>query len=167
MTIRQVLTLFRKSAVSWNEDDCASMGAAIAYYTLFSIAPLLVIVISLAGLIFGRDAAQVQILNQVRDLIGPTGAQAVEGILEHAQSKSISGIGAVLGALMLVLGATTIFAELHGDLNRIWRSPSPPKASGIWNLIRTRILSFGMILCIGFLLIVSLTVSAALAAAGD
>jgi membrane protein len=167
VTIAQLFTLLRKSAAAWNNDDASSMGAALAFYTLFSIAPLLVIVIGVAGLIFGRDAAQGQILGQLRGLTGDAGAQAVEDLVKSANSPATSAFAALVGTAFLLLGATSVFAELHGNLNRIWRSPSAPKASGIWHLVRTRILSFGMILGIGFLLLVSLVVSAGLAAAGD
>jgi len=143
------------------------MGAALAFYTLFSIAPLLVMVIAVAGLIFGRDAAQGHILGQLRGLTGDAGAQALEDLLKSANSPAKSALAAVVGAVVLLLGATALFTELYGNLNRIWRSPSAPQASGIWHLIRTRILSLGMILGIGFLLLVSLVVSAGLAAAGD
>jgi membrane protein len=167
VTIAELFTLLRKSAAAWNNDDASSMGAALAFYTLFSIAPLLVMVIAVASLIFGRDAAQGHILGQLRGLTGEAGAQALEDLLKSANSPAKSALAAVVGTVVLLLGATTLFTELYGNLNRIWRSPSAPKASGIWHLIRTRILSFGMILGIGFLLLVSLVVSAGLAAAGE
>ena len=166
MTIRQFLTLLRKSASAWNTDDASSMGAALAFYTLFSIAPLVIMVIAVASLIFGPDAAQEHILGQLRALTGAAGAQAVADLLKGANSPAKSALTALVGTVILLLGATTVFTELYGNLNRIWRSPSAPKASGIWHLLSTRILSFGMILGIQFLLIVSLVVSAALAAAG-
>ena len=167
MTIAQLLILLRKSAAAWNNDDAASMGAALAFYTLFCITPLLVIVIAVGGLIVGPDAAQGHILRQLRELTGTAGVQAVEDLLKSASSPAKSALAAVLGTLVLLLGATAVFTELYGNLNRIWRSPSAPKVSGIRHLIRTRILSFGMILGIEFLLVVSLVVSAGLAAAGD
>jgi membrane protein len=167
VTIAQLFTVLRKSAAAWNNDDASSMGAALAFYTLFSIAPLLIMVIAVAGLIFGRDAAQGHILGELRGLTGDAGAQAVENLLKNADSPAKSALAAVLGTAVLLLGATAVFTELYGNLNRIWRSPSAPMASGIWHLIRTRILSFGMILGIEFLLLVSLVVSAGLAAAGD
>ena len=166
MTIPQFLTLLRKSAAAWNTDDASSMGAALAFYTLFSIAPLLVMIIAVASLILGPDAAQEHILGQLRALTGAAGAQAVAELLKSANSPAKNALTALVGTVVLLLGATSVFTELYGDLNRIWRSPSAPKASGIWHLLRTRILSFGMILGIQFLLIVSLVVSAAVAAAG-
>jgi membrane protein len=166
VTTREFLTLLRKSASAWNTDDCSSMGAALAFYTLFSVAPLVVMVIAGASLIFGADAAQEHILGQLRALIGTAGAQAVAELLKSANSPAKNVLTALVGTIVLLLGATTVFTELYGNLNRIWRSPTAPIASGIWHLLRTRILSFGMILGIQFLLIVSLVVSAALAAAG-
>jgi membrane protein len=167
VSVRHPFALLKRAAVAWNDDDASSMGAALAFYTVFAIAPLLVMVIAVAGLIFGRDAAQSQILDQLRSLTGEPGVRAMEQLLEGARSSTTSVIVAVVGTAILLLGTTSVFAELYGDLNRIWRSPSLPRASGIVHLIRTRILSFGMILGVGFLLLVSLVVSAALAAAGD
>jgi len=166
VTIPQFLTLLRKSAAAWNTDDASSMGAALAFYTLFSIAPLLVMIIAVASLILGPDAAQEHILGQLRALTGAAGAQAVAELLKSANSPAKNALTALVGTVVLLLGATSVFTELYGNLNRIWRNPSAPKASGILHLLRTRILSFGMILGIQFLLIVSLVVSAALAAAG-
>jgi membrane protein len=166
MTIPQLLTLLRKSAAAWNDDDCSSMGAALAFYTLFSIAPLLVIVIGVGSLLFGRDAAQGQILGQVRALIGDAGERAVADLLNSANSPATTALAALVGTILLLFGATAVFTELYGNLNRIWRNPSAPKVSGIWHLIRTRILSFGMLLGIGFLLLVALGVSTGLTAAG-
>lgn len=167
MTIAQMVILLRKSAAAWNTDDASSMGAALAFYTLFSIAPVLIIVIAVAGLIVGPDAAQGHILRQMRELTGTAGAQAIEDLLKSANSPAKNALAVVGGTVVLLLAATAVFAELYGNLNRIWRSPSAPKVSGIAHLIRTRILSFGMILGIEFLLVVSLVVSAGLAAAGD
>jgi membrane protein len=162
-----LLVLLKRAAVAWDNDDAASMGAALAYYTLFSIAPLLVMVIAVAGLVFGRAAAQSHILAQLSGLTGNAGAQVVEQLLGSATGGATGVIAAIIGSVVLLLGATSVFAELYGDLNKIWRCPSPPKASGLVRVIRTRMLSFGMILGIGFLMIVSLVVSAALAAAGE
>jgi membrane protein len=167
MSIRQLLTLLRKSAAAWNNDDASSMGAALAFYTLFSIAPLLVMVIAVTGLIVGTDAAQGHILAELRGLTGNAGALAVEDLLKGANSPAKGALAIVAGTVVLLFGATTVFAELYGNLNRIWRSPTAPKVSGLRHLVRTRILSFGMILGFEFLLIVSLVVSAGVAAAGD
>jgi membrane protein len=167
VTPKDALTLLKKAASAWNDDDASSMGAAIAYYTLFSIAPLLVMVIAIASIIFGREAAQGHIIGQLQGLVGPEGASAIEGLIRGASNSGGSVFAVILGTVTLMIGATTVFAELYADMNKIWRLAAPPKASGIVQLLRTRILSFGMILGIGFLLLVSLVISAALNALGD
>jgi membrane protein len=154
-----------KAAVSgWVDDYAQSMGAALAYYTMFSIAPLLLIVISIAGLVFGKEAARGEIFSQLEGLLGAPGALAVQGLLESVREPSESVSGAVLGAALLLIGATSVFVELQDALDRIWRAPVRVGRSGLWVLIRARLLSFGMIMGIGFLLMVSLVASAALAA---
>ena len=165
MTLYEFWTLVKTAASSWVDDHAQSMGAALAYYTIFSIAPLLLIVISVAGLIFGVDAARGEIVGQLQDMMGQQGAEAVQGLLRSV-NKPAEGITATLvGAGLLLVGATTVFGELQDALDRIWRAPRRNR-SGLWNLLRARLLSFGMILGIGFLLMVSLVASAALAAMG-
>jgi len=164
MNIKNIWTLIKDTLTSWNDDYAPSMGAAIAYYTMFSIAPLLLIVISIAGLIFGTEAARGEIFGQLQGLMGEQGARAVQDMLASVNQPKQGAIATITGALLLIVGATTVFAELQNSLDRIWRAPERKKASGIWNLLRTRLLSFGLILGIGFLLIVSLIFSAALAA---
>ncbi len=141
------------------------MGAAISFYTVFSIAPLLVIVIGVAGLVFDQARARAQIVAQIRDLVGDSGSRAIQGLLESAADPTKSGLAALIGVGALLLGATSVFAELQSALDRVWHVP-PAKQSGLWQLARTRLLSFGLILGIGFLLAVSLLLSAALTAIG-
>jgi membrane protein len=142
------------------------MGAAIAYYTVFSIAPLLLLVIAIAGLFFGRDAVQGEIMTQVQGMMGEEGAVAIEGLMESASEPKTSLIATVASTILLLFGATTVFAELQNSLDRIWEVPEQRKPSGIWGFVRTRLLSFGLVLGIGFLLLVSLVVGAAIAALG-
>ena len=142
------------------------MGAALAYYTLFSLAPLLLLVIAMAGLVFGAEAARGQIVAQLGGLIGEEGAAAVQGLLKSASEPAKSTVASIVSVVTLLIGATSIFAELQSDLDRIWRAPEATKRSGFWGLLRTRLLSFGLIVSIGFLLLVSLVVSAGLAAFG-
>lgn len=149
---------------SWSDDYAPSMGAALAYYTMFSIAPLLLIVISVAGLVFGQEAARGEIFHQLDGLMGAEGAQAVQGLLESANKPKQGIASTIVGAILLLVGATTVFAELQSALDRIWRAPERENISGIWGLLRSRLLSFGMILGLGFLMMVSLVFSAALAA---
>jgi len=158
--------LIKKSVTAWIDDYAPSMGAALAYYTVFSIAPLLIIVIAVAGFAFGQEAVQGEIAAQLGGLIGQEGAEAVQGLVESASEPTRGIIATVISIVLLVIGATTVFGELQSSLDRIWRVPAPPEASGIWNLLRTRLLSFGMVLGLGFLLLVSLVVSAGLAAFG-
>lgn len=156
--------VIRDSVVSWLKDYAPSMGAALAYYTMFSIAPLLLIVISVAGLVFGKEAASGAIFGQLQGLIGQEGAIALQGLLESVNKPAESVIATVVGVAALLIGATTVFNELQDALDRIWRAPARQKYSGLWMLLRARLLSFGMILGIGFLLMVSLILSAALSA---
>ncbi len=127
---------------------------------------MLLIVISVAGIVFGDEAARGAVVGQIGGLVGDEGAKAIEAMLVSLRNPEKSTATALLSTLTLLVGATTVFAELQGDLDRIWRVPERKKPSGIWELLRARILSFGMILGIGFLLIVSLVASAAVAAIG-
>jgi len=153
------------AARKWIDDRAPSMGAALAYYTAFSLAPLLVIVIAIAGLTVGHDVAQSAILAQLTNLLGDAGGQAVEGMLRATSDLGHGVVTLAIGVITLVIGATTAFAELEDDLNRIWRA-EPARGSGVWNFLRARLLTFGLVLTIAFLLIVSLVVNAALAALG-
>jgi membrane protein len=166
MTLRQAIELMKRSASAWADDRAPSMGAAISYYTVFSIAPLLLIATAVAGLVFGEDAARGAVVEQLRGLLGDSGAQAIQGLIESAAKPKDSVFATVIGFFLLLVGATTVFAELQDALDRIWRAPDRVRAGGLWALLRSRLLSFGMIMGIGFLLLVSLIVSAAIAALG-
>ena len=166
MRARQIWSLIKQSVSAWSEDDSSSRGAAIAYYTLFSIAPLLLIVIAIAGLVFGADAAQNAIVAQLEGLIGYEGAVAVQGLLKSANQPARGILSTIIGAVTLVIGATTVFAQLQNALDRIWEVPAARKTSGILSLLRNRLLSLGLVLVLGLLMLVSLVLSAALAALG-
>lgn len=165
MTARNIWILTKAAASSWVDDYAQSMGAALAYYTMLSIAPFLVIVISLAGLVFGLDAARGEIAAQLHGLMGREGAEAVQSLLESASRPAEGVPAAVVGLILLLVGATSVFAELQDSLDRIWRAPKRSRM-GIWRLLRVRLLSFGTIAGISFLLMVSLVISAGLAAVG-
>ena len=157
-----------KAAVnSWVDDFAPSMGAALSYYTVFSLAPMLLIVIGVAGLVFGPEAARGEIVNQLRGLMGEQGAVAVEELLKSASDPGKGILATIIGCVTLLVGAPAVFAELQSALDRIWRTPAPANQNGIWGMIRTRFLSFGLILGLGFLMIVSLVLSAGLAALGS
>lgn len=161
---KAVAELFKAAALNWMRDYAQSMGAALAFYTIFSIAPLLMIVIAIAGFVFGEEAARGEIYGQLHGLLGSTGALAVQGMLDSAGRRAEGVSAAAIGVAVLFIGATSVFAELQDALDRIWRVPQRPRHGGLWALVRARLLSFGMILGIGFLLIVSLAFSAALTA---
>jgi len=156
--------LFKAAAVNWVDDYAQSMGAALAFYTMFSIAPVMLIVTFVAGTVFGAEAARGEIFGQMVDLLGVEGALAVQELLESAEKPAGRSVAALLGTVVLFVGATSVFAELQDALNRIWRTPVRVVHSSLWRLLRARLLSFGMILGIGFLLMVSLASSAGLAA---
>jgi membrane protein len=164
MTHEDVVGLFKAAAVNWVHDYAQSMGAALAFYTMFSIAPLLLIVTSIAGLAFGEGTARAEIFYQLQSMLGTPGALAVQGLVESARKPAGSVFGVMFGVVFLVIGSTAVFAELQDALDRIWRAPAGTGSSsfGLWRLIRARLLSFGMILGIGFLLMVSLMFSAGL-----
>lgn len=166
MDLRQLRRLIGKSVNAWIDDFAPSMGAALAYYTLFSIAPLLIIVIAVAGLVFGQDAVRGEIVAQIEGLIGRDGAIAVQGLLKSTSEPGHGVVAIVISTVMLIVGATTVFAELQSDLDRIWRAPTPASQGGILAMLRTRLLSFGLVLGLGFLLLVSLLISTAIAAVG-
>ncbi|RCW72472.1 YihY/virulence factor BrkB family protein [Pseudorhodoferax soli] len=163
----QWMKLAKEAVVAWSDDYAPSMGAAISYYTLFSLAPLLVLVIAVAGLAFGAEAVRGQISAQLSALMGPETAEAIEGMVASA-TVSGSGIWATIASVaVLLVGATTVFSELQSALDRIWHVPEARKPSGIWGLLRARLFSLGLILGLAFLLMVSLAVSAGLAAFGS
>jgi membrane protein len=166
MRPRQALTLLKQAVSAWQSDYAPSMGAALAYYTLFSIAPLLLIVISLAGMVFGEAAARGEISEQLSGLMGAQGATAVEGLLQNAHRPQRGAIATAVGVVVLLLGASSVFGELQNALDRIWHAPQKKQMSGWWSLLRSRLLSFGIILSLAFLLMVSLIASAVLAALG-
>jgi membrane protein len=162
---RQVPALAWCAAGKWLQHRASSKGAALAFYTLFSLAPVLVLVIAMAGLFFGQEAARGELLHQLSALVGRQGAQAIELILAGARDPQQGLLATLLAALLLLVGATSVFAELKASLDEIWQT-APPAQAGWWDAVRTRLLSFGMVLVLGFLALVSLAISAALAVLG-
>lgn len=161
---KDVADLFRSAAVNWVHDYAQSMGAALAFYTMFSIAPLLLIVIFIAGPVFGEGAVRSEIFDQLDAMLGYEGALEVQALIESARKPGEDALAAVFGLVLLFVGATSVFAELQDALDRIWRAPAKVAHTGIWRFVRARLLSFGMILAIGFTLMVSLAFSAGMAA---
>jgi len=158
-------TLVKTSVSSWLDDYAPSMGAALSYYTVFSLAPLLLIVVSVAGLVFGEEAVRGELFAQLQGLMGADAAKAIQDLLASVNKPAKGVFATLIGIALLVFGATTVFGELQDALDRIWRAPAREKG-GLWSLLRARLLSFGMILGLAFLLMVSLVLGAAISALG-
>jgi membrane protein len=165
LTARSVWDLIKQTALRWNDINAPHLGAALAFYTMLSTAPLLVLSIAIAGLVFGPKAAQGQIVDQIQAVVGHQGGAAIQGLLEHASRPGAGYAAAFAGFLLLLWGASGVFGELRDSLNLVWgvKSSSGP---GITGILKYRFVSFAMVLGIGFLLLVSLLLSAAISAAG-
>lgn len=149
----------------WSKDKASRLAAALSYYTVFSVAPLLVIAIAVAGLVFGKQAATDQLASQIRGLVGQEGAQMILTLLQNAGKPGSGIIAASLGLATLLLGASGVFGQLQDSLNTIWEV-KPKAGRGLKGMLRDRFLSFSMVLVIGFLLLVTLVISAVLAGVG-
>jgi membrane protein len=159
-----IWNLLKQTVAEWQADKVSLWAAALAYYTAFSLAPLLVIAIAIAGAIFGEEAARGQIVGQIQGLVGQQGAEAIQTMLQNAQRPGSGGtIATLIGIAALLLGASGVFGQLQDALNNIWRV-EPKPGRGVRFFIQNRVLSFAMVLVIGFLLLVSLLLSAVLAA---
>lgn len=163
---KRVALLFRDSARDWSEDDAATHAAALSFYTLFSISPLLVVVIAVAGFLYGQDTATRESLDRLQSIMGPQAAEAVKTMLDHAGSKGTGIAATALGLLGVLLGATGVFGHLQGALNRMWRvKPGPGR--GIKGVLRDRLLSFSLVVFMGLLMIASLAATTAISAMGE
>ena len=158
-----LLHLLKQAFKRWQDVKAPRLAAALAYYTAFSLAPLLIIAIAVAGLVFGREAAQGQILAPLQGLLGAHGAQSVQSLISASSRPSSGIIATAVGVIGLLLGAAGIFGELQDSLNTIWEAPAK-KRGGLWATIRSRFLSLGMVFVVAFLLLVSLVISTALTA---
>jgi membrane protein len=163
--VREFGSLLVEAGKGWLADGASSMGAALAFYTLFSMAPLLLLAIAIAGLVIGSDVASGLLMDQINSLMGEKAGAAIQAVLKASDDKKQGIIAAVTSVATLFLGATTVFAELRRDLDKIWKYDAPP-IKGVWKHARDKVLSVGMIMTIGFLLMVSLVVSATVAAIG-
>jgi membrane protein len=165
IVVGTVWALIKRSTIKWNDDDCLTLGAALAYYTVFSLAPVLVIVIAVASALFGEEAAQGEIIGQIRSLVGDEGAIAIQALIRSVSRRGVGPVAALVGLIVLLLGATSAFSQLQSALNRVWEVP-PQTHLGISQLVRARLFSFAAVLGAGFLLSVSLALSAATVALG-
>ena len=161
---KKIWLLIKTTVIAWGDDYAPSMGAALAFYTLFSIAPLLLIVLSITGFVFGAEAARGEIAGQLQNLMGEQSAMTVQALLQNVNKPTDGIVATIIGIVLLLIGATSVFGELQTALDRIWRAPERPPIRSILSFLRSRLLSFGMIFGIGFILMVSLVFNAALAA---
>jgi membrane protein len=161
--MRGAFVLVRHAFADWRQDNAGRLGAALSYYTLFSLAPLLIVAIAVAGFFFGREAAQGQIVAQIQGLVGDAGARAVQDMIESSRRPAAGLAATIVGIVTLLLGATGAFVELKSALNIVW--DVKVQDGGVLSLLRGRLWAFAMVLAVGFLLLVSLLISAAIAAA--
>ena len=160
----KVWQVLKFTASGYIEDNCLSRGAAIAYYTVFSLAPVLIIVIAIAGFVFGADAARGALLDEISSLMGRQGGEAIQTMIASASNRNHSGWAGAIGLITLFVTASGVFSELQASLNAIWRTK--PHAGTVSRLLRARLVSLGLVMTLGFLLLVSLVVSTALSALG-
>ena len=160
--LRRMKTVLTESLKAWIDQRAASKGAALAFYTLFSMTPILVLAIAVAGYFFGAEAAQGEIIIQRQGLVGPNGAQAIQALLAAAQDPASGLAATMIASVLLLVGTTSVFVELKGSLDELW-GIKKSRQSGFSVLMRTRLLSFGLVLVLAFLLLSSLVVSASLA----
>jgi membrane protein len=161
MTVADFFLLLREALAGWRADYAPSMGAALSYYAVFSVTPLLLILISIAGLVYGPDAARGELFNRLHAMMGDAAAGALQSLLASASQPGKGVVAAIIGVAVLLAGASSVFAELQSALDRIWRVPNPGQG-GLRGLLHARLKSFGLILGAGVLLLLSLLSSAAL-----
>jgi len=168
MSPKQVLRLLKEAFQAWNRDRASRLAAALAYYTIFSIAPLLILVIAIAGLFFDQAAVREQIMGQLQALVGSNGAAFLQDVLENANrpGQTSSWIASLISIILLLIGATGVLTQLQIALNTVWNVEARPE-QGLQNIIRKRLLSLGMILGIGFIILVSLVLSSVVAGFSD
>jgi membrane protein len=161
--LKKIWILLRDAGSGWLSHQASRTGAALAFYTVFSLGPVLILSIAIAGVFFGESAARGEIVGQIGGLIGKEGARAIQAVLQNANRPGAGFFPTIISVVTLILGANTALAELKSGLDQIWNVP-PERRSGFWYFIRTRLLSVGLILALGFLMLVSLVISAALTA---
>lgn len=161
MFFRTAWDLIRQAWNGFSADNAFRLSAALAYYTALSLSPLLLMVISIAGLVFGEAAARGQVEHQIQDLVGQQGAEAVQTMLAHSSSIGGNVVAIVVGVVVLVVGATGVFAQLQDALNTVWNvDPKKTSAGGLWGMLKSRLLSFALVCGLAFLLLVSLVLNA-------
>lgn len=165
--LKMIFKLFRETFNEWNADNAPRLAAALAYYTAFSLAPLLIVVIAVVGVVFNADAAREEIMRQITRTAGQATAETISGLVESASHPAEGIVSTVLGVATLLLGAVGAFRQLQGALDTIWNVDNTKRKNGIVAFLKDNLLSFGMILVIGFLLLVSLVTATVLALFND
>lgn len=167
--LNRVLTsqwhILKQAALKWWNDNALRLSASLSYYTLFSLAPMLMIVIAMAGMIFGQAVVEGRLMDEIKGLVGADSAQAIESMIQQVRESETDTTATSFGLIAMVVLSTGVFVELQDALNLIWRIP-PPETTSFWRLLKGRVFSFCLVIGIGFLMIVSLTLSAAVAALG-
>ena len=166
MDIKGGISLLKDTFNKWSDHNAPRLGASVAFYTLLSFAPLLILIVSVIALVMSRETAQNGLIDQAKQMIGDRGADTVKSLLENAQKPSSGLFASVVAFLTLLFGASGVFTELRDALNTIWDATKKDRSSGLMGMVKDRLFSFGMVLSVGFLLLVSLVVSAGLAFIG-
>src|SRR5580658_2778003 len=164
--LRRARDIVGQAALAWIQHDASTMGAALAFYTVFSVAPILILAIGVLGLVIGSETVQAGLLPQMQILFGDAGASAVQTLLLSATHMERSRVATLIGVATLLVGASSVFVELQSSLDRIWGVSRRSGMSGFWQIVRARFLSLGLVFGVGFLLMVSLLVSTVIAALG-
>ncbi|HVG12898.1 MAG TPA: YihY/virulence factor BrkB family protein [Flavisolibacter sp.] len=159
--VKKVGSLFKLTAHGFIDDNCFKLAAALSYYTVFALGPLLIIIMSLAGIFYGREAVQGQLYGEIEVLVGGEIARQIQDIIANIQKSQTSTSGAIVGSIILVIGATGVFTEMQDSINYIWSVKAKPK-KGWLKLLMDRLLSFSLVVGMGFVLLVSLVVNALL-----
>jgi len=165
-SLKEIGDLFKQTFVEWNEDKVPRLGAALAFYTALSLAPLLVLALRVAAIFFGDDAARGEIEHQMQSMIGEHGAESVQAMLESANQPETGLMATIFSLVTLLFGASGVFGQLQDSLNTIWEV-TPKAGRGLWGLLQDRFLSIAMVMGVAFLMVVSLLVSAGLAFVGS
>jgi membrane protein len=161
-----VWQVLKETGTAWDEDNVTRLAAALAYYTLLSIAPLIILAVAVTGLAFGEDAARQHIAGELSSVVGPSAATAIESIAKNAHTPGTGVISIAVGLLVLLFGASGVFGELQSALNTVW-DVAPKPGRGIWGIVKDRFFSFTLVVGVAFLLLVSLVLSAALTWMGE
>lgn len=165
LRLHSLVDPLRQTTISWLDHEGPRLAASLSFYSLLSLAPLVILTIAIASVAFGRSEAEQVLTGEVRDLMGGAGASTVEMVIEHGKEPRAGGVASVVGIIILLLGASSVFGELQSGLNKIWNVKAADD-TGLLSLIESRLISFALVLGFGFLLLVSLLFSAALAAFG-